>query len=186
MENGYFIYVDNFYLNSGMNNKPRHRKNIRLEGFDYKGSAYVYFITICTHDKQHFFSNFKVANIIKDEIGHRMINETKLFCYSIMPDHLHMLLSLTENYTKKGADKSVGKRTLQNWVSAYKRYTSRIANQLFEIKPLWQKNFYDHIVRNEESLIKVAEYIVNSPVRKGMVSEWEEYPYSRIIDPLPD
>lgn len=94
-ENGYYIYVDNYNLNSGMNNKSRHRKNIRLEGFDYKECAYVYFITICTHDKQHYFSNVKVANIIKDEIGFRMINEIKLFCYCIMPDHLHMLLSLT-------------------------------------------------------------------------------------------
>lgn len=170
-----------------MNNKPKHnRKNIRLECFNYKGSAYVYFITICTHDKQHYFSNVKVAKIIKDEIEFRMINEIKLFCYCIMPDHLHMLLSLTENYAKKGAGKSIGKGTLQNWVSAFKRYTSRIANQLFEIKPLWQKNFYDHIVRKEESFLKIAEYIVNNPVRKGMVSEWEEYPHSRIIDPLPD
>ena len=166
-----------------VNNTPGHRrKNIRLEDFDYKGSAYVYFITICTHDKRHYFNNVDVAKIIKDEIEFRMINEIKLFCYCIMPDHLHMLLSLTENYTKKGQDKSVGEGTLWNWVSAYKRYTSRITNQLFQIKPLWHKNFYDHIVRKEESLLKIAEYIVNNPVRKGMVSEWEEYPYSRIIE----
>jgi REP element-mobilizing transposase RayT len=165
-----------------MNNKPKRRKNIRLEDFDYSGSTYVYFITICTHDKQHYFNNAEIAKIIKDEIEFRMINEIKLFCYCIMPNHLHMLLSLTDGYTKKGAGKSSRKGTLQNWVSAYKRYTSRIANQLFDIKPLWQKNFYDHIVRKEESLLKIAEYIVDNPVRKGMVSEWEGYPYSRIID----
>ncbi len=165
-----------------MNNRPKRRKSIRLEGFDYKGSAYVYFITICTHDKQNFFGNANVAKIIKDEIEFRMINEIKLFCYCIMPDHLHMLLSLTEEYTDKGEGKSVGKGTLKNWVSAFKRYTSRITNQMFDIKPLWQKNFHDHIVRKEESLLKIAEYIVYNPVRKGTVSEWEDYPYSKIID----
>ncbi len=170
-----------------MNNKPKqNRKNIRLEDFDYNENAYVYHITICTHDKQHYFTNVEVANIIKGEIEFRMVNEIKLFCYCVMPDHVHMLLSLTEKYTKKGSGRVVGKGTLQNWVSAYKRYTSRIANQLFEIKPLWQKNFYDHIVRKEESLSKVAEYIVYNPVRKGMVSEWEEYPFSKIIEPWPD
>ncbi|MCP4269084.1 MAG: hypothetical protein GY777_26505 [Candidatus Brocadiaceae bacterium] len=168
-----------------MNNK-HNRKNIRLEGFDYNESAYVYYITICTHNKRHYFTNVKVTKIIKDEIEFRMINEIKLFCYCIMPDHVHILLSLTDGYTKKGKDRSVGKGTLQNWVSAYKRYTSRITNQLFEIKPLWQKNFYDHIVRKEESLLKIAEYIVYNPVRKGIVTEWEEYPYSRIMEPLPD
>lgn len=157
-----------------MNNKSRCRKNIRLAGFDYKESAYVYFVTICTHDKQNYFSNIEVAKIIKDEIEFRMINETRMFCFCIMPDHLHMLLSLTDDYTQKG--------TLQHWVSAFKRYTSRITNQMFDIKPLWQKNFYDHIVRKEESLLKIAEYIVENPVRKGMVSEWEEYPFSKIID----
>ncbi len=168
-----------------MNNK-HNRKNIRLEDFDYNESAYVYYITICTHDKQHYFTNVKVAKIIKDEIEFRMINEIKLFCYCIMPDHVHILLSLTDDYTKKGKDRLVGKGTLQNWVSAYKRYTSRITNQLFEIKPLWQKNFHDHIVRKEESLLKIAEYIVYNPVRKGIVTEWEKYPYSRIMEPLPD
>ncbi len=165
-----------------MNNKPGRRKNIRLEGFDYKGSAYVYFVTICTHDKQNYFSNVEVAKIIKDEIEFRMINETILFCYCIMPDHLHMLLSLTDDYTNRGENKNRGKGTLQNWVSAFKRYTSRITNQMFDIKPLWQKNFYDHIVRKKESLLKIAEYIVDNPVRKGMVSEWEEYPFCKIID----
>ena len=53
---------------------------------------------------------------------------------------------------------------------------------MFEIKPLWQKNFYDHIVRKEESLLKIAEYIVDNPVRKELVSEWEEYPYSKVND----
>jgi len=173
--------IRNFDINCGMNNKPKRRKNIRLKDFDYTGSAYVYFITICTHDKHQYFRNAEIAKIIKDEIEFRLIKEIQLLCYCIMPDHLHMLLSLTEDYTKKGEGKSVGKGTPQNWVSAYKRYTSRIANQLFRIKPLWQKNFHDHVVRKEESLLKIAAYIVDNPVRKGMVSEWEEYPYSRIM-----
>ena len=67
-------------------------------------------------------------------------------------------------------------------MSAFKRYTTRVINELFGIKPLWQKNFYDHVVRKEEPLIKIAEYIVNNPIRKGIVSEWEEYPYSKIVE----
>lgn len=173
-----------------MDNKIKHRKPIHLKYFDYKGSAFVYFITICTSDKQSYFSSDKIAKIISDEMELRRINkEIKLFCYCIMPDHLHILLSLTDDYSRGCSPNSpigsLGERTLQNWVSAFKRYTTKTIKNLFYINPLWQKNFYDHIVRKEESLIKIAEYIINNPVRNGMVAVWEEYPYSRIVDPLP-
>ncbi|MBI2485814.1 MAG: transposase [Deltaproteobacteria bacterium] len=159
-----------------MDNKIKQRGKLRLTDFDYKGNEFVYFITICTADKQPYFLNDKIATIIADEIEFRRIKkEIKVFCYCIMPDHLHILLSLTEDYRKR----------LQDWVSAFKRYTAKIASELFGIKPLWQKNFYDHIVRKEESLLTIAEYIVNNPVRKGMVPNWEEYLYSKIVDPLP-
>ncbi|HJZ04900.1 MAG TPA: hypothetical protein VI935_09660 [Thermodesulfobacteriota bacterium] len=42
---------------------------------------------------------------------------------------------------------------------------------------LWQKSFYDHILRNEESVIETVRYIFNNPVRKGMVGEFKEYPF---------
>lgn len=152
------------------------RKQTHLRNFDYKGSGWVYFITICTANGQLYFLNEKITKIITDEMEFRRINqEIKLFCYCIMPDHLHMLLALTDSYLK----------SLQNFVAAFKRYTSKAIHDLFGIKPLWQKNFYDHVVRKEESLLKISEYILNNPVRKGIVSNWESYQYSRMIDPLP-
>ena len=44
-------------------------------------------------------------------------------------------------------------------------------------KRLWQKSFYDHVVRKEENLNSVAEYIFNNPVRKGMVENYDDYPF---------
>jgi putative transposase len=159
------------------------RKGIRLEGFNYNSAANVYFLTICTAKKQSYFSNPILSKVIVDELKHRHKNgEIKLFCYCIMPDHLHLLVSLEENYIqKKGA---FGERTLQDWISSFKRYTSRIGSS-HNIKSLWQSNFYDHIVRNDESLSGICEYILNNPVRKGMVSTWEEYPYAKMVDDLP-
>lgn len=156
-----------------MDNKIKRRKTMHLKDFDYTNDNYVYFVTICAENKQRCFVNNKITKIIEDELEfRRTTKEINLLCYCIMPDHLHILLSLAEDYHK----------SLQNWVSAFKRYTTRVINELFSIKPLWQKNFYDHVVRKEESLIKIAEYIVNNPVRKGIVSEWEEYPYSKIVE----
>jgi len=158
-----------------MNTQIKHRKPLRLGEFEYKGSYFVYHITICTSNKQPYFLEPRIAQLIEDALGFgRNKNEIVLFCYCVMPDHLHILLSLNDTYPKR----------LQEWVSAFKRFTSKKTFELFGIKPLWQKNFYDHIVRKEESLNNIAEYIVNNPVRKGIVEEWEQYPHSKIVDPL--
>jgi REP element-mobilizing transposase RayT len=161
----------------------KQRKQIHLKDFDYCSHEYVFFLTLCTADKQPFFSDSRVANLIVEELEHRRKNhEIKLFCYCLMPDHLHLLISLNENYSKKQG--AFGERTLQNWVAAFKRYTARITMQMYNIKPLWQQNFYDHVVRREESLVEICSYVLNNPVRKGMVSSWGEYPYSRMVDDL--
>lgn len=160
-----------------MNDKIKRRKRLHLESFGYKGSHTVYFLTFCTVNKQRYFLNNEMAKVISNVIEFRKSNlkEITVFCYCIMPDHLHMLLSLTENYNK----------SLQNWVSSFKRHTAKTMNELFGIKPVWQVNFYEHIVRKEESLRKIAEYVLNNPVRKGIVETWKEYPFSKMVDPLP-
>ena len=160
------------------------RKKIHLKDFAYSSCEDIFFLTICTANKQAFFSDSRVSKIITNELEHRYSsNEIKLFCYCIMPDHLHLLLSLNESYTKK--EGAFGERTLQNWVSAFKRYTAKILSEMFNVEPFWQSNFYDHVVRKDESLVEICSYILNNPVRKGMVSNWEEYPYSKMVDNLP-
>jgi REP element-mobilizing transposase RayT len=70
-------------------------------------------------------------------------------------------------------------------VSAFKRFTARILRETFHVEAFWQSNFYDHVIRKDESLLEICLYILNNPVRKGMVSNWGEYPYSRMVDDLP-
>ena len=153
------------------------RKQIHLKHFDYSQKGYVYYITICTQSKMKYFENNDIAKIIKDEIIFRVAKkEILLFCYCIMPDHLHMLLSLHDSYEKN----------LQNWMIAFKRHTARIAFQISKIQPLWQRDFYDHIIRCGESLTQKAEYIVNNPVRERIVEEWEDYPHSWIAEEFPE
>ena len=51
---------------------------------------------------------------------------------------------------------------------------------MHEIKPLWQANYYEHIVRKDEDLKSIAEYITYNPVRKGFVNDWQNYPFVKI------
>jgi len=85
-----------------------------------------------------------------------------------MPDHVHLLLQL-----ENGFDGS-----LQKWVSSFKSCIAKDAKRSFGIEKLWQKNFHDHVVRGEDGLLGIAEYILNNPVRKGLVDDWREYSYS--------
>lgn len=146
------------------------RKNIRLQNFDY-GQGYAYSVTICTYEKNPLFKNFEIATVIEQEIQFRISKkEVIIYCYCIMPDHIHLLISLSENYSKK----------LSDWVTAFKRFTTRIIKAKFNIQYLWHINYYDHIIRKEESMQNVSDYILNNPVRKGLVNYWNDYPFSKI------
>lgn len=84
------------------------RKQIRLKNFDYKNDYSVYFITICAANKQSYFLNKSIAKIIIEELVFRnKIEEIKLYCYCLMPNHLHVLVSLGANYNKG----------LNNWIA---------------------------------------------------------------------
>ena len=84
-----------------MDNKIKKRKTMHLKDFDYTNDNYVYFVTICAENKQHYFVNNKITKIIEDELEfRRTTKDINLLCYCIMPDHLHILLSLTEDYHK--------------------------------------------------------------------------------------
>jgi REP element-mobilizing transposase RayT len=156
-----------------MEKNLRSRKALRLKDFDYGSKSHIYFVTLCTANRKPYFLDDRMAGIIEKEMEFRRTKkEIQIYSYCIMPDHLHLLLSLNLGFQRK----------LQDWVSAFKRYTAKSAYEMADIKPLWQKNFYDRIARDEESIIEIAQYIVQNPVRKGIVSNWESYPYCRIFD----
>ena len=89
-----------------------------------------------------------------------------------MPDHIHILISLNKNYQKD----------LSAWVKSFKRLISKFAKNFFDIDRFWQKNYYDHILRLNESSRVIAQYILENPVRKNLVNSWEKYPHN-FIDP---
>jgi REP element-mobilizing transposase RayT len=148
------------------------RKQIHLVDFDYANTNTAYLLTIRTYGEKSYLKNPEIAQYIAKEIDYRsrIAGEVTMFAYCIMPDHVHLLMKLNEGYGK----------SLSNWVAAFKKYNSRILSIVFDIKPLWQANYYEHVVRKDESLKAIAEYIANNPVRKNFVREWHEYQFSKI------
>src|SRR6266540_5878988 len=142
------------------------RKRILLPNFDYPGGAFVYFITIRTHSFKSHFLRKELAQLVESALDFRIkLKEVLIYCHCIMPDHLHMLLSLETGYDKG----------LSNWVGSFKRFISKEAKIKYGIHALWHRNYYDHVVRREESLITICNYILSNPIRKNMVDNWEDY-----------
>jgi REP element-mobilizing transposase RayT len=63
------------------------------------------------------------------------------------------------------------------WTSPFAVLRHLIWNEGFT-GMVWQRSFYDHPLRKDEDLLKVAEYIIYNPVRKGLVEDWRDYPFS--------
>ncbi|MGB7292023.1 MAG: transposase [Thermodesulfobacteriota bacterium] len=148
------------------------RKPNRLSGFDYS-TPNAYFVTICTADKRMIFNN---SETVSESVERLKTSAERLgfqiIAYCFMPDHVHLLVDASES-----------KCDLIKFIKRFKQKTG------YEFKKkrgltLWQRSFYDHILRSEESLIKKARYIFNNPVRKGLVEDFREYPFlgSRVFD----
>ena len=147
------------------------RKTIRLKEFDYS-SCGAYFITICTSDKRNHFWETVGATIgrpqdveltLQGKIVDEAINQIpKIYdsvlvdCYVIMPNHIHLILIIhaDENGRPMVAP------TVSRIISQMKGYvTKRIG------KSIWQKLFFDHIIRNKQDYKEHVKYIYENPLR---------------------
>jgi putative transposase len=149
------------------------RKNPRLKDFDYS-QPYAYFLTICSRNKENLFCNpdlnFEMLNCLKLE---KMEKGIAIYAYCLMPDHLHLLISPLESTFN-----------VSKFIGGFKSKTTRLAWKYGLKGRIWQDRFYDHIVRRIETLRKTCEYILNNPVRKGLVEKSEDYQFSGLIDSI--
>jgi putative transposase len=138
----------------------KHIKNIRLGNYDYSQNGY-YFVTVCSYLKQPVLETNKaiIKKCIKslDDISGVTID----YCVT-MSNHVHIILIL-ENCRMK----------LGEVVRRFKATASRKTG----IK-LWQPNYYEHVIRNEDALFKIREYITNNPEEEKIKFE-EFYPQKR-------
>lgn len=155
----------------------RQRRSLRLPTFDY-AQLFIYYVTTATHKRYPLFVDPEPATVtLRCLIDHAKALDYQLFAFCLMPDHLHLLCQPLQ-------DSSV---PLQTFVGRFKGASSR---RLTSFKPqsrLWQRGFYDHILRAEEDLWALARYIAENPVRKDLVTSYEEYSFSYIqgIKPYP-
>jgi len=146
---------------------PR-RKPLRLKGFDYGEAACSYFVTICANKKRPLLIEPCAVQAIEQAIAKTRELGALVHCYCIMPDHLHMLISLAD----------CG-RNMSRLIHGFKYTASRRAG-----RPLWQRSFHDHILRPSENPEEVCLYILENPIRKELANDFGRWPYGKMLDPL--
>ena len=148
----------------------RSRSN-RLINYDYSKDRPIH-VTICTENKENFFDSEVGARIVINELFKTAKDlGFRILCYCLMPDHLHVIVSPGETTLP-----------LSKFLNIFKGRTTRVFKYKENLKKIWQRSAFDHVIRTEENLKAVIEYIMNNPVRKGIVQKADEYPYSEWFD----
>ena len=156
------------------NDKFPKRKINRLKSWNYSNNG-GYFITICTDNRKHILSKIcvgdgfpvpqltKTGQIVDDYI--KNIN-LKYSCvtvseYVIMPNHIHLLLLIDNNGTGNPSP------TVGNIIGWFKYNTTKSVNEKYKTagNKLWQRSYYDHIIRDEKDYTEKLNYILSNPLK---------------------
>jgi len=146
------------------------RSSLRLRNFDYS-TRRVYFVTIVAAGRRKVFLDERIAQATLNclfELRRKI--SFYVYVYCLMPDHFHALVGLGES-----------QKTLGAICGGFKSLSTRAYWQWSEGK-LWQRQFFDHIIRNDEDFFESLEYIKLNPVRKGLAETWEQWPYTGRLD----
>lgn len=165
-----------------------HRRSIRLNGYDYS-EAGAYFVTIGTWNRECLFgsianSNMELSSIgrIVEQEGHdipKRFPDVELDAFVVMPNHIHGIILVGATLVVAHNDKScsnTNKRagtspapTLGQIVGSFKSLCIyRCKNIGLNAGKLWQRNYYEHIIRDEDEMNRFREYIVNNPLKWAM------------------
>jgi REP element-mobilizing transposase RayT len=163
-----------------MNNQKHHRRSIRLKGYDYS-QAGAYFITICTHNREYLFGEIVDDEMVLNDAGkivrdewlktEKLRSNIKCDGFIVMPNHFHGILVITES--RRGV-LQYAPTTLQSpsqtigaIVRGFKSTVTKQINQLRQTpgQKLWHRNYYEHIIRNENDYYRIYEYIENNPLK---------------------
>lgn len=177
-----------------MPNKLPNRKLIRLKGYDYSQKG-LYFITICTQNSKYLFGEINQGKIISNIAGEmtakwwvklaEKFEEVKLHEFVVMPNHIHGIIEISKDYEEEDqrqGENGVSPVRLQGigrYISWFKRMSSNEYIRLVKEgalppfhKRVWQRNYYDNVIRDKKAFDNISAYIKNNP------HKWEKDKFS--------
>ena len=162
----------------------KHRRSIRLEEYDY-GQPGAYFVTLCAHQRECLFGEIQEGKVVLSEMGRiverewtvsaNIRREIDLDTFIIMPNHMHGIVTIRDHHPVGATGRSplhsrqhtLLPKTLGSFIAGFKSSATKRINGLRGTpgRPVWQRNYYEHVIRNEIDLEEIREYIQNNPLK---------------------
>jgi len=138
------------------------RRTMRLQHYDYSQSG-AYFITIASFEHRCTFAQIKQHQITASQLGKIIIEnwlnipshyaDAELDYWVLMPNHFHGILWLKPN----------NQHSLSHMIGSFKSSVTKQAHEMHFNGKVWQRNYWEHIIRDEQDLLRIREYIRNNP-----------------------
>jgi putative transposase len=166
-----------------------HRRSIRLDNYDYTENG-AYFVTICTHERQCLFGNISGGAMCLNEIGEivqdvwlqtvEIRHEIMLDAFVVMPNHVHGVVLIRDDVKSPARAtrqsplhiRGPQNRSLGSFIAGFKSMCTISIKKFLGARTIrmWQRNYYEHIIRSEKALDAIREYIHANPAR------WQDDP----------
>ncbi len=173
--------------------RSHNRKSARLQNYDYSQSGY-YFVTICTQNRVNYFGEIDRDRMKISHVGQiatdcwwnipEHFDNAALDEFVVMPNHIHGILVIKQRHAMMSSKQNVvnndryslrrprNMQLLSKIISQYKSSVTRILRKQSIAHPFrWQNSFYDHVIRNDESLDDIRTYIKNNPLNWALDEE---------------
>jgi len=155
-----------------------HRRRLRLKDYDY-GNPSAYFITICSHKRVCLFGGVREGMMAVNYFGEvvaetwreqmKTTQDTETDEWIVMPNHFHAIVVIE---AEQGGSRAAPTRPLPRIINAFKTVSAKRINQIHGSvgEPVWQRSYYEHIVRTEGELERIRDYIRENPAK------WDDDP----------
>ena len=126
----------------------------------------VFFVTLCTYRRQRVLATAVHTSFIR--FAERAYADRNIVVgrYVIMPDHIHLFVSGSDDFE------------LGRWIGTLKQSLTKSVTHEKASGPSWQRGFFDHVLRSEESYGQKWNYVRDNPVRAGLVEKADDWPYA--------
>jgi putative transposase len=133
----------------------------------------VYFVTANTHGRRNILATAAIHKSLQSFAQSGSEHGAWLGAYVLMPDHMYAFVALDDRVI-----------SLSVWVKPRRMAVSKTLGDSAIPAPHWQKGFFDHVLRSAESYSQKWHYVRENPVRAGLISRWEDWPYLGEPHPL--
>ena len=179
----------------------RRRRSIRLKGYDYT-QAGGYFVTVCTQNRECLFGEIADGEMVLNEYGTivadewrktaQIRNEIELGEWVVMPNHMHGIVIIISGNDRRGTARRApteqfGKPVSGSLPTIIRSFKSAVTRRINELRntagaKLWQRNYYEHIIRNDDEYNQIVRYIRHNPINWNDDKLNDDTRYAQIIN----